>query len=92
MSKLRITLLASGADTESEYRFADGATIADALAVFAREIPAGGSVGIWGKVRPLDTVLRDRDRVEIYEPLRADPKTARRGKVSRPRGGKIGKM
>ena len=35
-------------------------------------------VGIYGKLKSLDTVLRDRDRVEIYRPLLADPKDARR--------------
>ena len=25
--------------------------------------------GIFGKLKPLDTVLQDRDRVEIYRPL-----------------------
>lgn len=35
-------------------------------------------VGIYGKLRPLDTVLRDRDRIEIYRPLLADPKESRR--------------
>ena len=35
-------------------------------------------VGIFGKKRPLDTVLRERDRIEIYRPLVADPKESRR--------------
>lgn len=35
-------------------------------------------VGLYGKKRPLDTVLREHDRIEIYRPLVADPKTARR--------------
>lgn len=35
-------------------------------------------VGIYGKLKSLDTILRDRDRVEIYRPLIADPKEARR--------------
>lgn len=35
-------------------------------------------VGIYGKLSRLDTVLRDRDRVEIYRPLVADPKEVRR--------------
>ena len=35
-------------------------------------------VGIFGKKRPLDTVLRERDRIEIYRPLLADPKESRR--------------
>ena len=35
-------------------------------------------VGIFGKVCKLDQVLRENDRVEIYRPLIADPKEARR--------------
>ena len=35
-------------------------------------------VGIYAKKKPLDTVLREHDRVEIYRPLIADPKNARR--------------
>ena len=35
-------------------------------------------VGIHGKRKPLDTVLREHDRVEVYRPLQADPKEARR--------------
>lgn len=38
--------------------------------------------GIWGKARPADYVLREGDRVEIYRPLQADPKDARRAKVN----------
>jgi hypothetical protein len=36
------------------------------------------NVGIYGKKVQTTTALRDRDRVEIYRPLRADPKEARR--------------
>lgn len=35
-------------------------------------------VGIFGKLCGMDTGLRDGDRVEIYRPLIADPKEARR--------------
>lgn len=35
-------------------------------------------VGIYGKLKSLDTVLRDHDRVEIYRSLIADPKESRR--------------
>jgi hypothetical protein len=38
-------------------------------------------LGIYGKLKPLDTVLRDRDRIEIYRPLIVDPKEARRRRV-----------
>lgn len=37
-----------------------------------------GTVGIFSRKVPLDRVLRDGDRVEIYRPLIADPKEARR--------------
>ena len=39
-------------------------------------------VGIFSKLCKLDTQLRDKDRVEIYRPLIADPKEARRKKAS----------
>ena len=35
-------------------------------------------VGIFGKVTKLDQILRASDRVEIYRPLIADPKQARK--------------
>lgn len=49
-------------------------------------------VGIFSKACKLDTVLRDKDRVEIYRPLIADPKEVRRqraaeGKVMKKGGG-----
>ncbi|MGD8911823.1 MAG: RnfH family protein [Candidatus Thiodiazotropha sp.] len=49
-------------------------------------------IGIFGKVAKLDTLLTEGDRVEIYRPLIADPKEARKkraaeGKVMRKGGG-----
>lgn len=40
-------------------------------------------LGIYGKLKPLDTVLRERDRIEIYRPLAADPKEARRRRIAK---------
>jgi hypothetical protein len=40
-------------------------------------------VGIYGKLKPLDTILRDRDRIEIYRPLVADPKESRRKRAEK---------
>lgn len=50
--------------------------------------------GIYGKLSKADAVLRDKDRVEIYRPLIADPKEVRRkraeeGKVMKKGGGDI---
>ncbi|MEW6342095.1 MAG: RnfH family protein [Paraburkholderia sp.] len=42
-------------------------------------------VGVFGKLKPLDTVLADHDRVEIYRPLIVDPKAARQRRVDKTR-------
>lgn len=55
----------------------EGSTVADALAASGLDA-APGRVGIYGTVVPAGTMLRDGDRVEIYRPLRADPKEIRR--------------
>ena len=47
--------------------------------------PAHGKVGIFGKLVKPDTVLKAGDRVEIYRPLIADPKDARRQRVRQKR-------
>jgi len=36
------------------------------------------AVGIYSKIVSKDTILRDGDRLEIYRPLRIDPKEKRR--------------
>lgn len=38
----------------------------------------GTQAGVWGRKVALHHLLRDLDRVEIYRPLRVDPKVARR--------------
>ncbi len=39
-------------------------------------------VGIFSKVATLTQLLRDKDRIEIYRPLIADPKEVRRKKAA----------
>jgi uncharacterized protein len=59
-----------------------GSTVSDALAAsgLSEEFRKLDSrrVGIYGKTVPTSAILRDGDRVEIYRPLRADPKDLRR--------------
>ena len=67
-----------------------GATLGDALqasGLLATHGLAADAVrcGVWGRVQVLDHVLRDGDRVEIYRPLRVDPKEARRLRYKRQR-------
>lgn len=67
---------------------ASGATVADAIAASGLEaefaIDASNlAVGVWSKVVARDTPINDGDRVEVYRPLTADPKEARRRRASR---------
>jgi putative ubiquitin-RnfH superfamily antitoxin RatB of RatAB toxin-antitoxin module len=39
-------------------------------------------IGIFGKLTQLDHVMRERDRIEIYSPLIADPKEIRRQRAA----------
>ena len=65
-------------------RVPTGTTVAQAIersGVAARhpEVGAGKTrAGIYGRRVTGETVLRDRDRVEVLRPLTADPKEARR--------------
>lgn len=43
---------------------------------------AKNKVGIYAKLVKLDQPLRDRDRVEVYRPLIADPKEVRRQRAA----------
>ena len=50
------------------------------------ELPAGfapAAVGIWGRIVSGDEKLRAGDRIELYRPLRIDPKEARRRRAAR---------
>jgi len=56
------------------------------------DLVKGNKLGVFAKLVKADTVLRDKDRVEIYRPLIADPKEVRRkraeeGKVMKKGGG-----
>jgi putative ubiquitin-RnfH superfamily antitoxin RatB of RatAB toxin-antitoxin module len=69
------------------YRLALPATIDDALRLAAADPEfagvdfVGSAVGIFGRVSALSQALTDGDRVEIYRPLAADPKSARRARA-----------
>jgi putative ubiquitin-RnfH superfamily antitoxin RatB of RatAB toxin-antitoxin module len=65
-------------------RAAQGATVAEAIRLSGilekhPEIDLSkNKLGIYGKLSKADAILRDKDRVEIYRPLIADPKEVRR--------------
>jgi putative ubiquitin-RnfH superfamily antitoxin RatB of RatAB toxin-antitoxin module len=43
---------------------------------------ARNRVGVFGKLAGLDTPLQDGDQVEIYRPLRGEPKESRRKRAA----------
>jgi putative ubiquitin-RnfH superfamily antitoxin RatB of RatAB toxin-antitoxin module len=72
------------------------ATIADALAAArcAAERECAGleaalweaaPVGVFGEPRARESLVQDGDRIELYRPLRADPRARRRERVKRER-------
>lgn len=77
-----------------ELEVAEGATVAQVIALSGMreahpEIDSlKAAAGIFGKVAPPDTVLREGDRVEIYRPLQADPKEVRRRRAGKRAGKK----
>jgi putative ubiquitin-RnfH superfamily antitoxin RatB of RatAB toxin-antitoxin module len=73
-------------------RVRPGATVAEVIeqvrfATLAPEADVGTApIGIFGRVVSRDTPVRDGDRIEIYRPLIADPKHARRQRSKRKAG------
>ena len=58
------------------------------------ELDGANKLGVFAKLTKSDAVLRDRDRVEIYRPLIADPKAVRKkradeGKLMKKGGGAV---
>ena len=84
---MRVTLAWSPAPRQVlEWQLAlpAGATVRDAveasgLRAAAPQLDLGAAeVGVWGRRCEWTAPLREGDRVEIYRPLRVDPKVARR--------------
>ncbi|MEQ8484787.1 MAG: RnfH family protein [Marinovum algicola] len=80
------------AQTVIELTLPAGATVADALRSAAAQPPFSGldldamAVGIFGDRVSRDHALTEGDRVEVYRPLRVDPREARRRRAQARRG------
>ena len=86
---MRVSIVAATRERQEvvEVELAQGATVADALER-VRSHPAFAGieweavrVGVWSRECARDQRLREGDRVEIYRPLVADPKTQRRSRA-----------
>ena len=66
----------------------EGATLREAVersglqAEFPEIDLASNKLGIWNKLAKPDAVVRDKDRVEIYRPLIADPNEVRKQRAA----------
>ncbi len=73
-----------------EERVPEGTTVGEALerSLIHEYVPdlKIDKVGIWSKPVKLDQVLRDGDRIEIYRPLKVDPKARRRKEAAKKKG------
>jgi uncharacterized protein len=73
------------------FRLAAGSNVADALRLaaldpdFAGVDLANSAFGIFGRLARRDHALQQGDRIEIYRPLMADPKVARRARAQQAR-------
>jgi putative ubiquitin-RnfH superfamily antitoxin RatB of RatAB toxin-antitoxin module len=89
--RLNITLVYSPAPRQVRewvVDFEPGTTVIQALlacSIFKEypELANKPTTGIWGRKVRLNQPLADKDRIEIYRPLRVDPKTARRVRFDR---------
>jgi putative ubiquitin-RnfH superfamily antitoxin RatB of RatAB toxin-antitoxin module len=86
MARLRVELVEArpGGARRVQIELEEGATVRAALAAAGWHAP--GAVGIHGQRVALDAPLGDGDRVEVYRPLRVDPKQARRQRALRRAG------
>lgn len=89
--KIRVEVVYALAQAQSEVRveIEAGSRVREAIA--ASGLPqrhpevdlARCRIGIWGRAVSADATLRDLDRIEIYRPLQADPKLARRRRAAK---------
>jgi hypothetical protein len=89
---LRVTVVYSPAPREVrewQLELPLGSTVADAIAAspLRAEFPGidvdAMPAGVWGRKAAPGQALVDRDRVELYRPLKIDPKVARRERFRR---------
>lgn len=84
MIDIELVLAAAERQVLLAMQVASGATVADVIEQSGihlefPEMRVGElEVGIWGKLVAGDYVVREGDRIEIYRPLRIDPREARR--------------
>lgn len=89
MPEVTVAWCAPEGAQEVSVRVRSGATVADAIRAsgigdrFPDAARAAHGVGIFNRLCDPGTPVQGGDRIEIYRPLVADPKTARRRRAAR---------
>jgi uncharacterized protein len=84
MMKVGVAYAIPGKQVWLDVELPEGSTVQDAIYQsgilwrFPEIDLAQRKVGIFGKLAKLDAPLKEGDRVEIYRPITADPKSAKR--------------
>ena len=82
--KVSVTYALQRRQTLINVELSEGATVKDAIekSGILKQFPEidlkQQKIGIYSKITKLDAPLTDGDRIEIYRPITADPKTVRR--------------
>jgi putative ubiquitin-RnfH superfamily antitoxin RatB of RatAB toxin-antitoxin module len=89
--KVEVVYALPGAADAVTVDLVPGGTLRDAIAASGLlerhpEIDLGRHpVGVHGETRPIESAAAEGDRIEIYRPLAADPKEARRARAAKGR-------
>ena len=95
--QIKVTIVYARPDACLEIKLCapHGTTVGEALSrsdimLKHPEITAANRIGVYGTAVGHDYILEDRDRIEIYRSLVADPKDARRKRLKSPVTGGLG--
>lgn len=89
MDKIFVAYANEDQQVELSLSFIEGETVAAAISrsgvleQFPEIDMKVNKVGIYSRICSADQVLEERDRIEIYRPLKIDPKQARRDRAKR---------
>ncbi len=87
LMQIEVVWAENGEPHSVQLRLPAGASLAQALAAASAQtgqvFADTQDAGIWGRLRSRSQLLADGDRVELYQPLKVDPKKARRERFAK---------
>ncbi|GAB2821753.1 hypothetical protein GCM10027276_24780 [Comamonas piscis] len=87
LMQIEVVWAQNGQPQTVQLQLPTGASLAQALAVAGTQtgqvFDEAQDAGVWGRLQPRSQLLADGDRVELYQPLKVDPKKARRERFAK---------